>query len=214
MVVDRLAERHFSAQNEASTGLQDLDLLRLDPFLRTLLFTDGTVSRALETQTLSPVVVDTVEQVRTPAPALLARYLQAAEEEECIRRRVVMTIEETNPSVWAESYVLPERLPAEFLQVLNDSAQGIGGSFQQLKLETWRELLWFGLGPPPAWSPGSTSVEQALMRSYRVIFQGLPALLISEAFALQESAGGYRLLGSGRSIPSLAPSRERAIADD
>ncbi len=46
-----------------SPDLADLDIVGLDPFLRGLLFTDGTVSRALEAHTLSRVSVAPVEQV-------------------------------------------------------------------------------------------------------------------------------------------------------
>jgi len=86
-------------------------------------------------------------------------------------------------------------LPAGFVGVLGGSPTGIGGSLGQLKLESWRELLWFGLGSPPPWSAGTT-VADTLTRSYRIITQGRPALLISEAFAVEMHAGQYELMGS------------------
>jgi chorismate-pyruvate lyase len=195
IVADRLAELHFTAQHEASADLEQVEIVRLDPFLRGLLFTDGTVSRALEAQTLSLVTVEALEQLQTSPPDRAARYLDATQADECIRRRVVITSEETSLSVWAESYVIARRLPPAFLGVLDGSSQGIGGSVGQLKLESWRELLWFGLGPPPRWS-GAMSAAVTLTRCYRIITQGKPALLISEAFAVEMQAGIYRLMGS------------------
>jgi chorismate-pyruvate lyase len=202
-VADRLAERHFTAQHEAAADLERLDVADLSPFLRGLLFTDGTVSRALEAQMLSPVAVEPVEQLSTSPPARVARCLALQDREDCIRRRVLMTSEATSLSVWAESYVVEQRLPAGFVGVLGGSPTGIGGSLGQLKLESWRELLWFGLGSSPTWSARTTAAE-TLTRAYRIITQGRPALLISEAFAVESHAGHYELMGSGRSAASSA----------
>jgi chorismate-pyruvate lyase len=196
IVADRLAEIHFTAQDEASPDLGEVDIVHLDSFLRGLLFTDGTVSRALEAHTLSSVAVEPVEQTEISPPARAARYLEVRRTEECIRRRVIMTISAATPSVWAESYVAPQRLPPTFLGVLGGDSQGIGGSLQQLRLESWRELLWFGLGPPPEWSGAQGSDATTLTRFYRIITGGRPALLISEAFAVEMHAGRYRLIGS------------------
>jgi len=204
MVAERLAELHFTAQEEASTDLDDVDIVQLDPFLRGLLFTDGTVSRALEAQTLAPVMVEAVEQTQAAAPARVARYLDVEQTDECIRRRVVMKIAGTSSAVWAESYVVPGRLPPDFLTTLGGSPRGIGQSLQQLKLESWRELLWFGLGPPPQWSDHATSATATLTRFYRIITQGLPALLISEAFAFEMGSGIYHLMGSADSAADAA----------
>ncbi|MGO9489160.1 MAG: chorismate--pyruvate lyase family protein [Solirubrobacteraceae bacterium] len=196
MVADRLAERHFTAQSDGSGYLEDLDIRSLDPFLRGLLFTDGTVSRALEAHTLLPVAVEPVEQAPAAAPEPMARHLEVSQGQDCLRRRVVMRIAGPGPSVWAESYVVPERLPPQFLPALGGDSQGIGGSLQQLRLESARELLWFGLGEPPGWWSEPTPATRTLTRCYLIITGGRPALLITEAFALEQEAQAYRLLGS------------------
>jgi chorismate-pyruvate lyase len=206
-VVDQLAELHFTAQHEAAADLDRVDIVDLDPFLRGLLFTDGTVSRALEAHTLNPVAVEAVEQVDTTVPERVARHLDVDPAEQCLRRRIVMRLADASPSVWAESFILPRRLPAEFLAVLDGSAQGIGGSLQRMKLESWRDLLWFGLGRSPRWSDDAASAT-ALARFYRVIIDGAPALLISEAFAVELRLGRYRLIGP----PDVVVDRTRTSA--
>jgi chorismate-pyruvate lyase len=193
----RLADLHFSAQHEA-TDLRDAPITQLDSFLRGLLFTDGTVSRALEAHTLCAVAVEPVEQEPGPTPARITRHLELEGNEECLRRRVLMKIGASQlTSVWAESFVVPERLPAGFLAHLSDDTQGIGGSIQQLKLESRRELLWFGLGASPPWALDTTPVRTTLTRAYRVMTQGLPALLICEAFAVELRSRRYHLAGAG-----------------
>src|ERR1700722_19287731 len=60
-LAEHLSGLHFAAQHEA-TDLREAQITQLDSFLRGLLFTDGTVSRALEAHTLCAVAVEPVEQ--------------------------------------------------------------------------------------------------------------------------------------------------------
>ena len=122
-----------------------------------------------------------------------------------------MTIAGPAPSVWAETYVVPGRLPKDFVGVLDSSSHGIGGSLRQLRLESWRELLWFGLGEVPSWSGDQAVAASTLTRVYRIITKGLPALLISEAFAVEMHLGEYRLAGAGEPLadPSGASTQPR-----
>jgi chorismate-pyruvate lyase len=170
--------------------------MEMDPFLRGLLFTDGTVTRTLEVKTLSRVAVSVVGQAEAPLPAEAADHLCATPETPAVRRRVVIgpAQEDAAPAIWAESHILPERLPEEFLGVLNDSRDGIGGSLQRVELESWREMLWFGLDSPPEWSfVAPRAPSPVLTRLYRVITGGKPALLISESFAVERRDDSYRL---------------------
>jgi len=198
VVADQLAARHFTAQDALPDDVQPVELQRLNSFLRGLLLLDGTVSRALEAETLHPVEVEPVEQTECEAGAAVAAPLQIADGERCIRRRVVMHIASPTPSVWGESYVVPQRLPEAFLNALTENSQGIGGSLQQLRLEGARELLWFGLASPPSWPEATDARAGTLRRSYLIITGGRPALLITEDFALQENGGVLSLAGTGR----------------
>ena len=201
-VAERLVSLHFTAQQDAASDLEVVEMTQLDPFLRGVLFTDGTVSRALEAHTLCHVAVEAVEQAPGPVPARVARQLELDPADECLRRRVVMKIAGAQPSVWAESYLALHRMPQEFIAQLNGNPQGIGGSLQQLKLESRRELLWFGVGPPPAWAQHADAPATALTRCYRVLTQGLPALLICESFAVELRSGLYHLMGTSASPPA------------
>ena len=190
----RFADTHFLQQREKSPDLAEVEIGALDPFLRGLLFTDGTVSRALEAQTLSQVTVTALEQVTAPAPQQAARYLGLEQDTECVRRRVTMHIAREHLAVWAESYIILERLPSQFVATLGVTPQGIGGSLQHLKLESARELLCFGLAQPPQWARTGAALS-TLTRIYRIITQGRPALLITEHFALEMRSGIYHLVG-------------------
>jgi chorismate-pyruvate lyase len=204
VVADQLAARHFTAQDALPDDVEAVPLERLNSFLRGLLLLDGTVSRALEAETLHPVEVEPVEQEECEAADGVAKPLQLEQGHRCLRRRVVMHIASPTPSVWAESYVVPERLPGDFLTALTGNSQGIGGSLQQLRLESARELLWFGLATPPPWPEPTATPAGTLRRAYLIITAGRPALLITEDFALQENGGVLSLAGTGRETAQRA----------
>jgi len=193
---ERLTELQFTLQHEKPPTLSDVAIEALEPFLRALLFTDGTVTRSLEAHTLQPVTVRPLEQVTTSAPDDAARCLEVAAGAECVRRRVSMQIAGAPVAIWAESFLLVDRLPGHFVERMGASTTGIGGSLQQLKLESWRELLHFGLSDPPAWADGPAPSPLALSRLYRICTVGRPALLISETFAVELADGRYRLIGT------------------
>lgn len=181
-------------QEERPEHLGDVALTEMDASLRCLLFTDGTVTRALEAQTLSRVSVEVVDQHRARADAPTAQRLEAEAGSETLFRRVVISGGMgATPAIWAESHLLPERLPPDFLAVLEGAPDGIGESLQQVKLESWRDMLWFGLGGLPSWGGVTSSTSPAITRSYRVVTGRLPALLITESFAVEDRDGTYHL---------------------
>ncbi|HXD53691.1 MAG TPA: chorismate pyruvate-lyase family protein [Solirubrobacteraceae bacterium] len=181
-------------QSQLPADVTAVSMAAIDAFLRNLLVTDGTVSRSLEAQTLRPVVVEPVEQSETLPPDAVAAHLALEEDEACMRRRVVMRVGAPGPSVWAESFLVPGRAPIEFLRALRSNQRGIGGTIEQLKLESWRELLWFGLASPPSW-PEPTTTRRTLRRAYLVAIERNPSMLIVEDFALSEAEGLYSLEG-------------------
>jgi chorismate-pyruvate lyase len=189
-----LTRRHFVLQDNRPSHLREIDLTELDPALRCLLFTDGTVTRTLEVQALARVSVDVVAQVRTPAQEHLADCLDVPHGMDALRRRVVIGAGPGAPVMWAESHIIPSRLPTGFLDVLGKAPDGIGESLQRVQLESWRDMLWFGLDTLPEWSGVDRHPEPiALTRLYRVITENRPALLISESFAVRRQAGMYHL---------------------
>jgi len=202
-----LVNRHFVAQGERPPSLQPVDITVLDPFLRALLFTDGTVTRMVELQALTLAHVEVVEQSKCAAPAHAERYLDLSPGEDCVRRRIEMFVEASpQPAVFAESHIIPRRLPSDFLRLLASADEGIGQALQQLMVESARELLWCGLGTPPLWAT-VVPTPRALKRLYRVKSCGQSALLISESFAVELVSGVYRL--AHRAAPAALEAHPR-----
>ncbi|HET7591262.1 MAG TPA: chorismate pyruvate-lyase family protein [Solirubrobacterales bacterium] len=203
----QIAHRHFLAQGERPDGVEEVEIALIEPFLRNLVFTDGTVTRALAVQSLVAVAVEQVEQAEVPAPALAAAHLDLEPGEWAVRRRVGIGAAERPPVIWAESHLVPRRLPPGFLGLLDGAPQGIGQSLQRFALESYRELLWFGLSSRPGWVEPRRTGERYLQRLYRIVSGKQAAILISETFAVREQAGRLHLAGFTADQPSKGDSR-------
>jgi chorismate-pyruvate lyase len=91
---------------------------------------------------------------------------------------------------YATSLVALERVPESLRSGIERDGGGLGRILDASKLETRREILWYGrerLEDLP-WEPESGG-QDFLTRTYRVILAGEPILLIKEHFPL-----GNRLL--------------------
>jgi chorismate-pyruvate lyase len=188
-----LVRRYFLAQDERPGGIEEVEIGRLDPFLRGLLFTDGTVTRSLAVHTLAPVSVERVSQSEGAVPPAVAGYLETAPEDVSIRRRVrIGSGEAPVPVLWAESHIVLDRLPPGFAGLLDGAPDGIGQSLQRVALESYRELLWFGLEMAPEWA-GAPAGGETIRRLYRIVSDRQAAILISESFAVERCGGVYRL---------------------
>jgi chorismate-pyruvate lyase len=87
---------------------------------------------------------------------------------------------------FAESLLVTSRLPSDFISLLAHNPKGLGESIDQMRLETRRELLWFGHAATPDWATPTAAPLPLLTRSYRIIFGGSPTILISESFPLDD----------------------------
>lgn len=199
-------------QGERPAHIRAVEIEALDPFLRNLLFTDGTVTRALAAQMLDSVSVERIGQAPASMSADLADCLEVPLEEESIRRQVSIGIGSPPiPILWAESYMIPERLPPGFLGLLEGAPDGIGQSLQRVSLESSRELCWYGLDSVPEWAPAEPAAAAALRRLYRIVSDGKPAILISEYFAVEQCAGVYHLAGMLAHESRLHRSKELSV---
>jgi len=194
--LDEFVRRCFVLQDERPDGVEEVELEMLDSFLRSLLFTDGTVTRALTVETLVPISVSPISQEELAVPAEFAGYLEVEPGANSVRRRVEIASGST-PLLWAESYLLPDRLPPGFFSWLEVATDGIGQSLQSL--ESFRELLWFGSDAVPDWAPPGKA-DASIRRLYRLVSEGQPAILISESFRVEWLSGAYRLSGLATSL--------------
>lgn len=148
-----------------------LDVAALPAFLRTLLVTDGTVTKHLEAYFWEQVVVEAQAQA-VEAAAQDEPWLELLAGQDVLARRVRLRgARSRRLYAHAASLVRLDRLPARLGEELVRGAIGIGELLRERGLETYREILEVGRG-----------ADDAVYRVYRILFHGRPAILIREVF--------------------------------
>jgi len=156
-----------NSKNEA------LHMERLPPFLRTLLVADGTVTKSLEAYFWEHVEVANLGQ----ASARLTEYVPALglrAGDTVLERRVrLQGVESARIYAYAHSLVKLEALPEHLRDDLQHGRIGIGELLRECSLETYREILDVG---------HATAAADSIYRTYRIVIQHHPAILITETF--------------------------------
>lgn len=155
-----------------------LPIESLPPFLRALLVTDGTVTKALEAYFWEPVVVDTLRQEFIDAAADIPWIEVNPGDQVMVREALLRGSDSGNHYARAFSVIRSMLIPTSFRERLINREIGIGVLIRDSGLESFREVMEVGV------EPESASGEQALFRTYRIIIDGQPVILISETFPL------------------------------
>ena len=180
----------FTAQENSPTTLRKINLARLTPFQRGLLVTDGTVTRLIEAYTFLTVEVVLLQQTKQILDTEHT-WLKLPAGEEIISRQVILQThsqEASSPTIhtYADSLIVPQRLPQSLLNELESDKQGLGGLLRHSGLETRRELLWCGMETLSDLPPTIEDLEDEtfISRTYRVFANQEPLMLINEKFPL------------------------------
>ena len=176
----------FVAQFAKPSDLEEINLSQLTPFHRALLITDGTVTQFIEAYTFAPVEVVLLRQ-ETQILSTDHVWLDAEEGSEVAARQVVLQTEQKDgrqPTVhaYATSIIVLNRIPRIIREGLTLRGQGLGKLLQRSGLETRRDLLWWGLKRPEDLPETLVHLEGEpfLSRTYRIIADGHPLMLINE----------------------------------
>ncbi len=182
----------FIAQSERPDELKEISLTKLSPFHRALLITDGTVTRFIEAYKLSPVDVILLYQGRRTLQSEHT-WLKHPSGGKIIAREVVLQTPSSNNQtphthVYAVSQIVYERLPQNVLDGLEAGIVGLGALLQNSQLETRRDLLWWGIERATGLPSSIAHFEGQLFlsRTYRILANQNPLMLITEKFPLED----------------------------
>jgi len=179
-----LVARHFRAQHQRPVGLLDVNVGELLPHQRALLVCDGTVTSLIEALTLEPLTVGLQEESVEPVPVDYARLLAIHPTTAVVRRRVIIRGSKSRQVyAYAESLLLPDRLPAGFLRTVREDPRGLGSALRRATVTSRRELLWFGRLVSLEWPGYPLPPLPMTSRTYQLVIDENPAILISEHFA-------------------------------
>jgi chorismate-pyruvate lyase len=176
----------FIAQFARPTNLEPVNLRTLTPFQRALLVIDGTVTKFIEAYTMEPIEVVRLSQETRRLPVEQS-WLEASEDTTVLVREVLLQAKYSHALyAYALSFVVPDRLPEQVRERLNDEDEGLGRILNDYDLETRREVLWYGRERTGELPPEvQRRIEgEFLSRTYRVIWNGHPVMLINEKFPI------------------------------
>ncbi|EGV28425.1 protein of unknown function DUF98 [Thiorhodococcus drewsii AZ1] len=160
-----------------SVSGDSVPLSDLPAFLRALLVTDGTVTKTLEAYFWESVAVDTLEQ-RFEVASESVPWIQVQTGDLCLVRDARLRGTSTDRNyVEAFSLIRIDLIPPGFRQRLIDREIGIGVLIRDSGLESYREVLDIGLDR-------TAEGAAAVFRTYRIIIDGRPVILITEYFPL------------------------------
>jgi len=164
---------------------EELLLEGISPFLRTLLVTDGTVTKSLEAYFWERLEVQTICQDLEAISQDVA-WLKLAAGSEVLTREVKL-IGVSSERVYAGAYSMInlEAIPDYFSRQLIAGEIGIGVLIRDSGLESYREIVDFGAEKADAVYYGYDSDVGSLdiiYRTYRIFLEGKPAIVITERF--------------------------------
>ena len=177
----------FVAQAAKPLQFGEINLRALPPFHRALLVIDGTVTKFIEAYTMDPIEVVRISQEERNL-TVDNDWLEANGGTKVIVREVFLRGKYSyRLYAYATSLILPERVPENFRQGLEADPGGIGRILLSNRLETYREVLWYGKERPEHLPDEIKHFEndEFVSRTYRIIAAHHPLMLINEKFPLR-----------------------------
>lgn len=158
----------------------DLALKSLDPTVRMLLTTDGTVTLMLEQLLGEPITTAGLTQSTRPAARETAEPLGVPVGTLVVMRTTALVGAETGRCyVAADAAIRLDNLPDELCTDLLTTKLPIGRLLARHRFESFRELLsWSAPGNPD----GQRAATVVAERRYRIIHNRRPAFVIGEGF--------------------------------
>ena len=160
------------------------DMGSLPPFLRTLLVTDGTVTKSLEAYFWEPVDVTPLTQNKITLQGPV-EGLMVASGDTALRREVsLMGRQSGRRYASARSFLALNQLPNELAEAMVTGEIGIGELLREKGVETYREIINVdfierGKNNDSLFAPFE---DDLVSRSYRIRVGGTPAIVVTEYF--------------------------------
>ncbi len=161
-----------------------LDLTKLPAFLRTLLVTDGTVTKSLEAWFWENVKIQPISnRLEILQDGVVGLEVESGDK--VLQREVMLKgVQSNQVYACARSTVSLKHLPQEIGEALEKGEIGIGELLREKGVETYRDIfnINYLLGPPKNDTLISSLQTEILSRSYRIRVNGHPAIIVTEFF--------------------------------
>ena len=151
---------------------------------RLMLVTDGRITDIVQAYSGETVEAVKLQQQLVSCDSLF-NALKLECEGEVIERSIVLQGKETKTNyLYADSYLVLERLDREIRNQLIFSRQPIGKLLRENKVETYREIIDCGIEPAGSLAQyfDVEADAEIIYRTYLVLINGLPVMQITEKF--------------------------------
>jgi len=163
-----------------------LDLKEIPPFLRTMMVTDGTVTKSLEAWFWEPISITPLNNTLN----VLTKGVDGLEVEagdKTLQREVYLNGDHTKQIfAAARSTVSLKHLPEKIGNQLEEGKIGIGELLREQGVETYRDI--FDINYIKSASNDDDLLRQLkgeiISRSYRIRVNGHPAIIVTEFFPI------------------------------
>ncbi|MEP1552624.1 MAG: chorismate pyruvate-lyase family protein [Paraglaciecola sp.] len=188
-----MLKEHFRSRGFIEGGIvrnineDAMDMEALPPFLRTLLVTDGTVTKSLEAFFWENIKVEKRWQEECILTMDLP-FIQAKVDDLTLKREVILRGVSTNDIyAYATSYLRTELLDENIKTQMVEGKIGIGELLREIGLETYREIVDFGREVFQAYNrlDGEPEYVETIYRTYIIHIGGKPAMQITERFPIR-----------------------------
>ncbi len=160
---------------------EQLDMSVLPPIVRTLLVTDGTVTKTLEAFFWEPMQIERIEQALVALDEAI-EPMQCGAGHEVLRRSIQIVGAETAAIyTYATSILNLAALPEPLYEPLVSGSIGIGELLRDHGLETYRQV--FDIFFESLDGPADAQV-QCVCRSYYIYYRQQPVIEVTEKFPL------------------------------
>lgn len=197
MFIKNILNNHFKSHGYLAEGRlknakgQILDIAAMPAILRTLLVTDGTVTKTLEAYFWEPVSVVSLDQHEVKA-AKSIEFLDCLQGDPLLDRQIRLVGQSTKKVyAYAHSFIRLDMLPPTICSDLKAGLIGIGEILRESGLETYRELVDLGKETSEeadktiSKSNSNESLpkdEHIIYRTYRIMINHKPVILVTERF--------------------------------
>ncbi|MFQ5643113.1 MAG: chorismate--pyruvate lyase family protein [Thiogranum sp.] len=161
-----------------------VDPRKLSSFQRILLTTDGTVTEILEAQLWEAIHIVKLYQDSIETQSTIP-FLDIGPGTEIMVRKVLLRGKYSHKNyIYAESILMPERLPDSIRESLLETEKPIGQLIMQNRMESFREILTCRLEEAGELGGYFDIPDDAMLvsRTYRVFANRQPIMLITEKF--------------------------------
>ena len=172
------------AQTSKPEGLKPLNFRTLNPFQRALMVIDGTVTKFIEAYMMEPIDIVRISQEEQRLEES-HEWLEAPAGTLAISREVLLRGKYSHRIyAYAISILAYDRLSSSVKKGLEVDGGGLGRILRSDKLETYREIMWYGrerFKELPEHIRELTH-DDFLSRTYRILVGGRPIMVINEKF--------------------------------